>query len=65
MSFRVGNVAVIAEEEDDECELCGKFDELRPYGPKGERICHDCAMKDPKGTEERMGRILFGERPAQ
>jgi hypothetical protein len=28
------------------CELCGKVDELRPYGPKGERICFDCGQKD-------------------
>ena len=37
----------IAAEPDARCELCGKIDELRPYGPKGERVCFDCGMKDP------------------
>ena len=37
------------------CELCGKFDELRPYGPNGESVCFDCGMKDeepPSGSSE-------------
>ncbi len=61
MSKRIGNVAIICEEPEGKCELCGKLDELRPYGPKGERICHPCAMKDPKTTERQMIRVLFGE----
>jgi hypothetical protein len=32
------------------CEYCGNLEELRPYGPKHERICFDCAMKDEKTT---------------
>jgi hypothetical protein len=28
------------------CQLCGKEEELRPYGPSGEWICFDCGMKD-------------------
>jgi hypothetical protein len=28
------------------CELCGKLDELRPYGRGGKNVCFDCAMKD-------------------
>ena len=46
MSHRRGNTFVISEEALAECELCGKLDELRPYGPKGENVCFDCAMKD-------------------
>ncbi len=61
MSKRIGNVAVICPEPDGKCELCGKVDELRPYGPKGERICYDCAMKDEPTTERQMKRVLFGE----
>ena len=59
MSKRYGNIVVIAPEPPD--ELCGTFAELRPYGPGGKRICFECAMKDEKGTEERMNAILFGE----
>lgn len=33
------------------CELCGKVDELRPYGPKGENICLECGEKNPVATK--------------
>ncbi len=36
----------IASEKSRKCELCGKIAETRPYGPKGERVCFDCGMKD-------------------
>ena len=48
-------------EDPDVCDLCGAVEELRPYGPRGASICYDCAMKDEKGTERRMGIALFGE----
>lgn len=60
MSYRKGNVIVIEAEEDGICELCGKKDELRPYGPNGKRICFDCGTKDKATTEKNMDRILFG-----
>jgi hypothetical protein len=40
------------------CELCGKIDELRPYGANGEWICFKCAMKDEATTSARFGAIL-------
>lgn len=63
MSFRVGDVIVIAEEPEAVCELCGKKDELRPYGPRGERICWDCGQKDPEMTRKQMDIVLFGDKP--
>ena len=51
----------IAVEPEDKCELCGKIAELRPYGPKGERICFDCGMKDEKATNRQLGKYIFGE----
>lgn len=37
------------------CYLCGSTAELRPYGPKWELICFDCAMKPENvGTTEKM-----------
>ena len=40
------------------CELCGKEDELRPYGPNGEWICFSCGMKDEETTKARFYAIL-------
>jgi hypothetical protein len=62
MSRRIGNITIIEGEPDGTCELCGAVDELRPYGPRGERICYDCAMKNRKQTERQMNRVLFGKK---
>ena len=35
---------------DGSCVFCGKYKELRPYGPNNENICFDCAMKDEATT---------------
>lgn len=58
-----GNVrlVVIEPEDDAKCEMCGKVDELRPYGPNFEKICFDCGMKDPETTKKMMNIVLFGE----
>jgi hypothetical protein len=61
MSFRIGNIAVIADEPDKQCQLCGKVADCRPYGPRGEQICFECGMKDDATTTRQMGRILFGD----
>ncbi len=63
MSHRIGKITVICVTPDAKCDLCGKVDELRPYGPRGENICFDCAQKDIKTTERQMKRVLFGEAP--
>ncbi len=54
----------IAPEPDQMCELCGKIDECRPYGPNDEQICFDCAMKDKQTTERKMATYIFGENDA-
>lgn len=61
MSKRIGNVIIIEPEEDQICELCGKLEETRPYGPNGEQICFDCGMKDQATTDKIMGKVLFGD----
>lgn len=61
MSKRIGNTTVIYPEAPRKCEMCGKVEECRPYGPNGEQICFSCAQKDLPGTEKRMRKILFGE----
>lgn len=61
MSHRMGDVAIICEEPDRECQMCGAQAETRPYGPGGIRICHPCGKKDPERTEAWMAHVLFGD----
>lgn len=35
----------------DRCFYCDKADDLRPYGPRGEWVCHPCAMSTPERAE--------------
>jgi hypothetical protein len=54
-------IVLIEDEKDGICELFGKKDELRPYGPNFKKICFECGMKDERETGKRMKHILFGE----
>jgi hypothetical protein len=47
-------VFVLTDSGPQQCDLCGKVDELRPYGPNGEAVCFECGMKD----EEAAGRAF-------
>jgi len=51
----------IAAEPPAKCELCGEIEELRPYGPNGERVCLPCAKKDPKAMERGFRKYVLGE----
>lgn len=55
----------IAEEVAQACEMCGKIDECRPYGPNDEQICFECAMKDEETTQRKMSAYIFGEDSGQ
>jgi phage/plasmid primase-like uncharacterized protein len=50
----------IEKQKDQKCELCGKIEELRPYGKNGENICFDCGMLDPTTTERRFNAKIVG-----
>lgn len=51
MTRKIGdNIILIEPTPAAVCELCGKADELRPYGPKGENVCFDCGMKDEEAA---------------
>lgn len=52
---------VIAQEPEQICEMCGKVDECRPYGPNDEQICFDCGMKDEETTQRKMSAYIFGD----
>lgn len=58
MTKRIGDVVHIEPEAPAECELCAKVAELRPYGPKGERICFACGQKNPAATQAAFDRLL-------
>lgn len=49
---------VIAQSDDGKCELCGKTDETRPYGPNGENVCFDCGMKNEDVARQAFARRL-------
>lgn len=54
----------ISVEPKGECTDCGRDRELRPYGPRGERICFECAMATPESksiAERQMRQLIFGE----
>lgn len=58
MTKRVGDIIFIEQEKPQQCDDCGKVDELRPYGPNGSKICVECGEKDPQGTLARMHKHL-------
>lgn len=60
MSERIGDIFIIQPEEPQQCDLCGKVAELRPYGPNGECICFECGMKDEETTLKMFNKIAFG-----
>ena len=47
---------IIAPQADEVCELCGKVDECRPYGPNDENICFECAIAEAGSLEELVRR---------
>jgi hypothetical protein len=49
---------IIEEERPQQCDLCGKIAELRPYGPNGECVCFDCGMRDEAAAEMAFDRVL-------
>lgn len=51
---------IIMEEPPQVCELCGVIEECRPYGPNGEQVCFECAMKDEESAKRKMNEYLFG-----
>ncbi len=52
---------IIYRERSQQCDLCGKIAELRPYGPKGECICPKCCMQDEESARRGADKLLFGK----
>ena len=58
MTREIPNGLLIEPESPQQCDLCGRLAELRPYGPNGEKVCFPCAMKDEAAAGRRFGRRL-------
>ena len=52
------NITIIDGTEHAKCEMCGKEEELRPYGPNGESVCFDCMMKDEEAGKRQFEKLL-------
>lgn len=50
--------SVITDTPPGTCEMCGRVDELRPYGPGGMRVCFECAMLDEEEAGRQFDRVL-------
>lgn len=57
----MSGLGFIAVEAPQKCELCGKVEETRPYGPNGERVCFECGMKDEAAAKRGFDRYVLGE----
>jgi hypothetical protein len=60
----MSGLGFIASEEHRPCELCGKVKECRPYGPQGEQVCFDCAMKDEPAAHRGFLKYVMGHSSA-
>lgn len=58
----MSGLGIIEQEAPDTCELCGKFEETRPYGPKGERVCYTCGMLDEEAAKRQFSAKVLGVR---
>lgn len=58
MTREIEGGLLIEPQPGEHCEMCHRFAETRPYGPRGERVCFECGMKDPKSAERQFARRL-------
>jgi len=42
------------------CAMCRKKSDTRPFGPQGERVCYDCAMKNEAAARRQFFRLVHG-----
>jgi len=49
---------ILYAENPQQCDLCGKIAELRPYGPEGECVCFSCGMKDKEAAQRAFAKQL-------
>ena len=54
---KIGNTVYIESTDDAICALCGKKEEVRPYGQGGKMICWDCGDATPEARAIRDAAI--------
>lgn len=54
------NILTIDGTKHAKCQMCGQVAELRPYGPNGESVCFECAMKDEEAAKRQFAKLLAG-----
>lgn len=52
------SILIIEQTPPAKCEMCGAFEELRPYGPNNENICFECGMKDEATSTKKFSERL-------
>lgn len=60
MTKRIGDIIIFCNEGPGPCQLCGKIEELRPYGPGGKKVCYECAMKDEEEARRQFRKQILG-----
>ncbi len=55
------DIVIIDGTQHAKCQLCGKVEELRPYGPNGESVCFDCGMKDEAAAKRQFNKLTSGK----
>jgi len=58
MTEIIGDTIIYAPEPEQQCDMCGKIAELRPYGRNGECICFDCGMKNEEDAKVQFSKIF-------
>lgn len=53
---------IIKGEEPQQCDMCGKVAELRPYGKDGACICFPCSETIPEIVEAQFKKMLEGSK---
>lgn len=51
----------ISVEKPQQCDLCGKIAELRPYGPRGECVCFQCGMMNIEAARRGFAKYVLAE----
>ena len=44
------------------CQVCGKKEELRPYGKNGAWVCFECGMKDEEEAKRQFNKQFLSKK---
>jgi ribosomal protein L37AE/L43A len=55
------NVSIVDARGNKPCRVCGRIDELRPYGKNGAWVCFDCGMMDEGEAQRQFDKPLSAD----